>query len=118
MESQDKLETILNAFLEETRTTMENHYTIVTLKLDSIKEDTTKTNGRVNKLEDEVKRLAIEDQKHMVSCPIAIEVRELKNTVSEMRNRKRFIFSTITLNTIILGIIGTIVAIFLNLKGK
>lgn len=76
-------------------------YQIIDFKLDAIKEQTTKTNGRVSKLEER-------EQIHVMNCPMISRVRNLEDNQLTEKAIKKWVIRTISLMaigiTIILGI--------------
>lgn len=52
--------------------------------LSFIKEQTTKTNGRVTKTEDDIKKLNILDSQHIANCPRVKDIEKLENKIQVM----------------------------------
>jgi hypothetical protein len=104
--------------LKESRSTMEQQYATIDLKLDNIQAQTERTNGRVTRLELDVKTLAIDDQKHYNSCPNSVKLELLQKEVSQVVSSKSFIAKTIGWNSVILSILLSIVTLSMYLIGK
>lgn len=83
---------------------IEGKFNVINTQLDQIKEQTTKTNGRVNKLEEKVQTLEKRDLEHVINCPIAERVKMLETDNTGTKSIKHFVIQSI----IIAGIIGGI----------
>lgn len=80
-------------------------------RLDKIENQTTKTNGRVNKLELSVNDLQNIDNQHKMQCPHNQRFEALENYVNKNKNIKKFILATISLTGVMLGIIYSVIQI-------
>lgn len=110
--------TIMEQVVKESKSTMEQQYAIINVKLDNIQLQTEKHNGRMTRAEEDIKQLAIDDQKHYNNCPNSTKIETLQKEVNQVVSSKAFIAKTITINSVILGILATIITIYLNMTGK
>lgn len=91
--------------------------------LDAIREQTTKTNGRVTKLEGEMSEVKINEISHVINCPVSPKVETLETNVKELisdkKHRKEQESKSHNKTVLILMAIGIIVSIALNIyNGK
>lgn len=84
-------------------------------QVDATLEQATKTNGRVNQLEDDVivlEQTIKSDSKHRrTDCPHNEDLRVLKEEALTSSNRRRFIWATIIAASTIGALIGTLLGI-------
>lgn len=69
---------------------MDANFNNVLDKLDSIEEQTKKTNGRVTKLEQEVEQIKLDDINHIIKCPLNNEVKQIKDDLLEYKFMKKY----------------------------
>jgi hypothetical protein len=104
-EIQDMLHQILSGYQAKN----ESCYEIINLKLEHIKEQTTRTNGRVTVLEDKV----AEHLPHNITkCPQSATIESLKTSMITSKGIKTFLISSIVLTSVIIGTIFTIYKLF------
>jgi hypothetical protein len=102
-EIKEMLSTIISTYSAKT----DGKFDLIKLELQVIKEQTTKTNGRVNKMEDKVEVLERDFEKDINI--IHGKIRYLDNQETSSKAIKRFIYmSIITISTVI----GIVIAIF------
>jgi outer membrane murein-binding lipoprotein Lpp len=75
-------------------------------KVDYIKEQTTKTNSRVNHLEDDVKQIREDGIKHTVNCPATAKIDKINEELLEYKMVKRY-------PKIALGVVVVIVLMYI-----
>ena len=68
-------------------------FELIKFELKSIKEQTTKTNGRVTKLEEKTETLKINDIEHITHCPNVSRIEALE--LSESGKQKIYKFITV-----------------------
>jgi len=93
----------------------------VNLQLGAIKEQTTKTNGRVNKLEAKMEETELRNSTHILSCPIKKELDDYKLQMGEdlflftfMRKypKTSTIIGMILISLIAAGGVGKVITLF------
>ena len=67
------------------RLVLESEFKRVHETLSAIKEQTTKTNSRVSRLEDAVIDLKLADSKHVLNCPVVPDVANMKKSIQETK---------------------------------
>jgi len=65
-------------------------FTVVNSELKQIKEQVTKTNSRVNHLEDDVKDIREDAYKHVVECPAIAKIDSMDDELIEYRLIKKY----------------------------
>jgi hypothetical protein len=75
---------------EDYRLYLDAKFDAVHEKLDSIEEQTKKTNGRVSILENQVGELQIKGVKHIIECPVKPIVEKMEEDLSEYRFFKKY----------------------------
>jgi DNA integrity scanning protein DisA with diadenylate cyclase activity len=65
-------------------------FTVVNLQLSQIKEQTTKTNNRVNHIEDEISLLQTKELSHIIDCPNVKKIDDLNVDLREYRILKKY----------------------------
>lgn len=115
MEPQDRAEIrqmltdILSGYTEE----MKGRYNVIHANLVQIKEQTTKTNGRVTKIEDEIDDLKLSESKHFNSCPHISRIEDLENSETSRKAIYKFIggmwLATVALSGIVIAIIELVI---------
>lgn len=83
-------------------------FNVIHANLVQIKEQTTKTNGKVSKLETDVKTLYENDIKHALNCPFASRVEELEKSEISRKSVLKFVGVTIVATGTIVGIVTAI----------
>lgn len=93
----------------------------VNAKLDNIVIQTTKTNSRVDKLEDDVKNIRIQDAGRYESCPQAPTIYEIVRTLNTVndsligqRELRNILLKAITITGIFFTILFSLIAIILR----
>jgi hypothetical protein len=100
-EIREMLTDILGGHLEN----IDGKFNVIDEKINSVIVQTTRTNGRVLKLEDKTQTLEIRDKEHIINCPIAERVKTLEDTRTGTKSIIRFIIQVITIAGIIGGIL-------------
>lgn len=93
---------------------VDGQYNLIAQKLESIEAQTTRTNGRVLKLENEtvpninekITKLNNSEMTHVLSCPITSRVLELEKDQIERKSIKKFLIAAITLLGILIGCVA------------
>lgn len=116
--------------IEITNVKSDAKFDIINNKLDAITEQTKKTNGRVNKLEDrlqviddgiydkledvesKINTLKNNDMEHILHCPLSSKVKELEDQQISSKTMKKVIIGGITIIATIVGIILGLMKIF------
>jgi hypothetical protein len=98
-----ELKQILSDKLEENRALIESKFEIIELKLNNIQEQTTKTNGRVTALENEMIIVQKNEIKHNLACPQLPIIRDLQRENDNQKSIKNFFIKSLA---VIGGLIG------------
>lgn len=98
----------LNSILETHSARIDGKFDVINNKLDNIEKQTTKTNGRVSKLEENVQVLNIKDQNHIMYCPQQNRIKTLEDEQISSKSIKKFFYAGVG---IIVGLGGLILAI-------
>lgn len=107
-QDKDEIKEIIHDYITGVIALQNAKYDLIDFKLDSIKEQTTKTNGRVTKLEDEISANDV----NMVDSPVAKRIRALEDNQSNIRALKKWIIGSITVVGILMTIFWAIYDIF------
>jgi predicted nuclease with TOPRIM domain len=87
-------------------------FELIKQELGAIKEQTTKHNGRMSKIEDKIKDLEINEVKHLVSCPQAAKIIKIDEAIADYKITKGFIGKiiavTVGLSSAIISIINIV----------
>ena len=118
------LKEVLNGDIGEIKsalTDLLSSHNVMLTKIGNIEIQTEKTNGRVTKSEDKIHELAVADQKHFSSCPIAPKIEQVQRDIAEARkevaqvvSNKSFIAKVVTIAISIIGAIGVLIGILIN----
>ncbi len=76
-EDKHEIKTMLSDILIVHNAKNESLFDVINYKLDAIEIQTTKTNGRVLKLEDKVQTLQLNENQHIINCPQAKRIEKL-----------------------------------------
>lgn len=87
------------------------HLDPIKIEISYIKEQVTRTNGRVNKLEEKAETLALNDVEHVINCPMISRVKELENTDNNRKGQIKMVGIISTVAATITAIIISIAAI-------
>jgi len=109
VEDKSEIKELLHDYISGVMARQDSKFEIIQFKLDYIKEQTTRTNGRVTKIEDTISDL----EKHPASCILASKVRIIEDALLSQTSIKRWIAASIALTGGFLGVI----AIALQLLG-
>jgi hypothetical protein len=82
----------------------DSKFEIIQYKLDAIKEQTTKTNGRVTIMETTVNDL----QKHPLSCGLAVKMRSVEDALLAQKSIKQWVIGSVAATSGFLGLIALI----------
>ena len=110
-EERQEVKEMLHDILAGHSAKIESTYSIIDVKLNNIQEQTSKTNGRVTKLEDAVKTLQINDNNHIINCPQAPKLQKLQQDVDSVKNVKNFLIGSVAFIGVVVGIIYSIIKI-------
>ncbi len=86
------IESLLEANRKRMSGELSGQFNLITQELSHIKEQTTKTNGRVNKLESQMQGVLISEAGHDKNCPVIGKVEALEK--SELRKQSIYKFLT------------------------
>jgi len=87
---------------------LNGEFKVIKTELSQIKEQTTKTNGRVTSMEKEVGLIKLREVEHKTNCPNTLRIRTLEKSDVSRKSVLKFISVSIGIT---LGIIGTGIAI-------
>ncbi len=96
-EDKQELKEILHNYIEGVIAQQDAKFDIIDYKLDAIKEQTTKTNGRVTKLEES-------NMSHIINCPVAPKVRALEDNQLTNKAIKKWVAASIGITGIVVSI--------------
>jgi DNA integrity scanning protein DisA with diadenylate cyclase activity len=85
-------------------------FTVVNLQLSQIKEQTTKTNSRVNHIEDEISLLQTKEISHIIDCPNIKKINDINIDLQEYRMLKQY--PKIALGIIVVACLFFVITIF------
>jgi len=92
---------------------LEQKFEIINTKLDFIKEQVTKTNGRVDELEDKVEVLEKSEIAHVVNCPVNPKLRIIEDRLLSQYAVKKYMAymlgAGVAIGGLIVGIIRLII---------
>ena len=85
MEKEDRTEVkeMLHDILSGYQALNESAFAVISSHLETIKEQTIKTNSRVNKSEDRLNALEVKEASHIVTCPQAAKIDKIKESLLE-----------------------------------
>ena len=100
MTQQDRTEIkeLIAEHLENVTAKTDSKFEIIVYKLDMVIEQTTKTNGRVNKLEEK-------EMMHVVNCPQTIKIRELEDNQLSTKSIKTWLASAVLITGALFAVI-------------
>ena len=87
-------------------------FNVINEILERIEVQTTKTNGRVNKLEEKAIILELNDVKHLSECPHAARIQSLENT----ENRKNGVYKFLAVAFGVCTALATLVIAYFEMK--
>lgn len=107
MTQQDKeeIKELLNSCILIANSEHTAKFQVIDYKLDTILQQTTKTNGRVNKLEEK-------ELTHVINCPLQAKVRLLEDNQLTSRAIKKWIVAGIGIASVIMTIIFSAFKLF------
>jgi hypothetical protein len=100
-EMREMLTDILSGHIEK----IDGKFNLIDEKLERIESQTTKTNGRVNRLETVSMDTLIKQKEHIINCPLNERVKTLEGDVITSKTIRKMFIQGFT----ILGIIGGLV---------
>ena len=103
-EDKDEIKEILHDYVKGIVAQQDAKFDIIDFKLDAIKEQTTKTNGRVTKLEDK-------ESLHIKDCPIRPKVEALEKESNVRFGIKHFIITGIAIIATVIGAVYSTIKI-------
>jgi len=87
------------------------HFHDLSSEITVIKEQTLKTNSRVNHIEDDIKELEKADIKHVVDCPVLPKVQKIEDDLMEYKLFKKYPKAGITVLVI------AVILVLINVLG-
>jgi len=78
------LKELLSSKIDSLEQKIQDYHTLQTEISKNILEQTKKTNGRVNKLEDKVEVLQSADIRHIINCPRLQEIKKIDDKILEL----------------------------------
>lgn len=90
---------------------IEGKFNLIDEKLERIELQTTKTNGRVTRLESVVVDIQIKDKEHIINCPIKERVNNLETETITTKTIRKMIIQGFTLAGVIAAIIYGLIEI-------
>ena len=106
-EDKEELKELLHDYIKGVIAREDAKFDIIDFKLDSIKEQTTRTNGRVTRLEEK-------ESNHILNCPIAPKVRVLEDQQLSTRSVKVWLFTAVSITGVVVTIIFAVFKMFSN----
>lgn len=126
----EDLKLIMSSAVSEFAATTNGKFDVIKVELEAIKQQTTKTNGRVSKIEEKIEdnedefnhkiteiearleQLKINDIEHVINCPNLSKIKSLESQISATRAIKKYIYTSIILLGAIAGIAITFFQIY------
>ena len=120
----------MSSAVSEFAATTNGKFDVIKVELEAIKQQTTKTNGRVSKIEEKIEdnedefnhkiteiearleQLKINDIEHVINCPNLSKIKSLESQISATRAIKKYIYTSIILLGAIAGIAITFFQIY------
>lgn len=99
----------LKEYLSEKIDTNHKH---TLLLLEAIREQTTKTNGRVNTLEVKLWKVVEDEAKHVINCPNVPLIQALQDENQEIRIIKKY--PKVALGILVFFVVGALFAVYLG----
>ena len=100
---------------EEIKEILDNKLEIVNHKLDNIEYQTTKTNSRVNMLEDKVHNIEVNSAARLESCPYGKRIDEIAVAVITQKQLRNLLIKGITIAGVFFTILFSLVGIIFRL---
>ena len=113
-EDRDELRSMILTILEAGAEKTNGKFEVIKSKLDAIEVQTTKTNGRVTKLEQITTRLEFDEANHANVCPHLKKIEALERTNLTEDAIKKFIIKTIGITISIMTVAISIFEIFIR----
>jgi peptidoglycan hydrolase CwlO-like protein len=104
--------------IEEIRTMLESKLEVIDYKLDTIFEQTKKTNGRVTQLEKKTNDLDLTDKLHVASCPQIKKIETMQKELDNQKNIKNWLIKAMGVIGGMLGLLFSLDKIFGIFSGK
>jgi len=107
MTAQEKndMRSMFQDMLEISITKHDEQYKLIDYKLDQITLQTTKTNGRVNKLEEK-------ELTHIITCPQNEKIRVLEDNALTNKSIRKWIVASITITAIVVTVLIEFLKLF------
>lgn len=106
-EDKDEIREIMESYIATVTAQNDSKFDMINLKLDLIKEQTTKTNGRVNKLEEK-------EQNHITNCPNINKIRTLEDNQLTVKAIRKWVLVAMGVTATVISMVGGIIAIILK----
>ena len=81
---------LLNEKFSRVYAQMDANFDLIHEKLKNIEDQTKKTNGRVNKLEDEVEIIKLNEKDHLINCPQTYKIERIEDNLLEYKFMKKY----------------------------
>lgn len=104
----DEIRELFNDLLNAHSERIEGKFNLINEKLERIEQQTIKTNGRVNKHDEQINELQQADIKHTINCPFASDVKELQNIEQQRKGQQKTLK---IVSAVISAAVGAIVSI-------
>lgn len=111
-EDKEEIKEILHDYVTGVIARQDAKFDIIDMKLDLIKEQTTKHNSRMTKVEAKVYDLEILDKTHESRCPNTAKIRVLEDNSLTTKSIKKWITQSIVTTSIIISVVFTILNYF------
>jgi len=92
-EDREEIRQLLKDVLSAHTATIDGQFNLIVSDLSHIKEQTTKTNGRVTKLEEQRQAALLLEASHFQNCPVAEKVEVLELDRTTRKGLTRFLIS-------------------------
>ena len=112
----EDLRSIVKDILTSEHARTEAKFDLITFKLDQIHAETSKTNGRVTRLEQKVIDLDKEDaeqKNHVYTCPVNLRVKKLEDKNLGELSIKNWLMAAFGIAVTIIGVIITVIKLWL-----
>ena len=91
---------------------LDSNFELLHQKLTAIEEQTKKTNGRVNALEEKTRLLELQNATHDSMCPQIPAIKKLQEDVNKVKTVKNFILGALAVIASASAIVYTFIKIF------
>jgi predicted nuclease with TOPRIM domain len=113
-EDRDELRDMIGDILGIQAEKTEGKFNVINEKLDAITEQTTRTNGRVTKLENQVFQIQINELNHTKACPQNKRLEKLETESLSQSAVKKFLIGSLAIIVSLASIITFVYEIFIK----